>query len=357
MRQFVLKISFVILIAFFALAIKNRSFLKQIYEAYHYDTFNVFHWKNIRFTSAEPNKNFVKTQFIVHNPKKFNAFIFGSSRVGWLPKEGLPDNYENETLCWYNMTSSVATPNDHFMTIKTLKKNKVSVKVIVLGFDEISMYRSPDVQKIDLGRAPFQLYKNKTEFYLPYLAIKTDLSIIKQIDEYNTENHALEKNVFYNYGWLGGKTSDFSLTENPDLTHYEWIHNGYSYQESHEDIYRIVRFCRENNIKLFLFTSPLWQITYKNAVDDGYFDFLRLVAKNCEFYNFSSLNNYTKDPRYYFEWSHYRPALGLLVEKMLFGTEDEKAQIRKDAGDELWGIKVNAENADFVIQKLREQLE
>ncbi len=363
MRQFVLKISFVILIAFFALAIKSRSFLKQIYEAYHYDTFNVFHWKNIRFTSAEPNKNFVKTQFIVHNPKKFNAFIFGSSRVGNLPKDFLPKVLAEKNLLWYNMTYSEGVPKEHLESIKTFLSNDVCVDVIVLGFDNISMYASMEQHGGQLLRMPYQVYENdKFAFYKPYLQTGVDESIMNQVEKiYNTSERSdsyLQSELwFYDYGTAPDVQYIDSLTENPDLNRYEVEHAKYPCKESHKDIEEIVRFCRENNIKLFLFTSPLWQITYKNAVDDGYFDFLRLVAKNCEFYNFSSLNNYTKDPRYYFEWSHYRPALGLLVEKMLFGTEDEKAQIRKDSGDELWGIKVNAENADFVIQKLHEQLE
>ncbi|MDE5775819.1 MAG: hypothetical protein K2H67_02950, partial [Treponemataceae bacterium] len=78
MKKFLLKLA-IIAFPFLTLAL-TLSLLNM-----HYDTFNVFHWKNIRFTSAEPNKNFVKTQYIIHNPKKFNAFIFGSSRVANIP--------------------------------------------------------------------------------------------------------------------------------------------------------------------------------------------------------------------------------------------------------------------------------
>ena len=39
-------------------------FLICVFSIIHYDTFNIFHWNNIRFTSAEPNKNFVKTKEI-----------------------------------------------------------------------------------------------------------------------------------------------------------------------------------------------------------------------------------------------------------------------------------------------------
>jgi hypothetical protein len=45
-----------------------------------------------------------------------------------------------------------------------------------------------------------------------------------------------------------------------------------------------------------------------------------------------------------------------MMEQLIFGTEEEKARIRKEAGDDLWGIKVNAGNIDLVIQHLQEQL-
>ena len=76
---------FLIKVFFLALAISSIPL-----SAIYFDTFNIFHWKNIRFTKADPNKNYIKTQYIVHNPKKFNAFVFGSSRVGAIPKDALP---------------------------------------------------------------------------------------------------------------------------------------------------------------------------------------------------------------------------------------------------------------------------
>ena len=110
MKRLFGKSLFVLLIVLAVLFVKNRAFLHQICEAYHYDTFNVFHWKNIRFTSAEPNKNFVKTKYIIENPQKFNAFIFGSSRVGRLPPDLLPKDLDGTPLRWYNMTYSEGIP-------------------------------------------------------------------------------------------------------------------------------------------------------------------------------------------------------------------------------------------------------
>ena len=356
MKKFLFKLLFLTqsVIALFFL----RSKILQAWKGFHYDTFNVFHWNNIRFTGAEPNKNFIKTKYILANPQKFNAFVFGSSRVGNLPLGGLPNKIAETELRWYNMTYSEGIPAEHVASLKTFINANVDIKMIVAAFDNIVMYASVQDHEKQLLRIPYQVYeKNPLAFYLPYLTTETDDSIISQVLEYDPAPHEQEFIDFYNYD--GCVNDDFSLTENPDYERFKSVHFGqeYTQQDAPNDIAEIANICKEKGIKLILLTNPIYETTYKDAVEHGYFDLLKYVSQECEFYNFSSLNNYTKDSHYYFESSHYRPALGMLVEKVLFGTEEEKAQIRKDAGDELWGINVNAENVDFVIQNLRGQLE
>lgn len=354
MKRFLSKI---LIATFFALGLYlyvNQLPPNQIYEALHYDTFNVFHWKNIRFTSAEPNKNFIKTQYIIHNPQKFNAFIFGSSRVGNIPPDALPKESDGVSLRWYNMTHSEGIPAEHLQTVRTFLKNGVKIDMIMLGFDNIAMYASVAQHERQLLRMPFQVCEESPlRFYMPYLKNITASSIIKEVSLYNAAENKTESERFYDWG---GSASDFVLTENPKMEHYEIGHTGYSQKKAHEDIEKIAALCSEHGIRLVLLTNPLYQTLYRNSVEDGYFDFLRSVAQKCEFYNFSALNNYTTNPQYYYEWSHYRPALGLLVEKVLFGTDEERERIRRDAGDTLWGAKVNAGNVEEIIAHLQGQL-
>ena len=322
----------------------------------YFDTFNVFHWRNIRFTSAEPNKNFIKTQYIIHNPKKFNAFVFGSSRVYNIPLDVLPKEAGGKPLRWYNMTHSEGIPAEHLQTVRTFLKNGVKISMIMLGFDNIAMYASVAQHERQLLRIPFQVYeKNAFRFYVPYLKNKTARSIVKEVSRYNAAENKTETERFYDWG---GSASDFVLTENPQMERYVSNHEGkeFTQKDAYKDIAAIAELCRENGIALVLFTSPLYETTYRDAAENGYFDFLRSVAGVAEFYNFSALNNYTTNPQYYFEGSHYRPALGLLVEKVLFGTDEERESIRRDAGDALWGARVNAGNAEEIIAHLQGQL-
>ncbi len=358
MKRFIGKAFFIVIVALILVLVKNRSFLHSLYESYYYDTFNVFHWDNIRFTTAEPNKNFVKTKYIVENPKKFNSFVFGSSRVGNIPPERLPAELNGTKLNWYNMTYSVGIPAEHYLTVQTFIRNKVNVKMVIVGFDNISMQASIEDHKKDLLRMPYQVYEeSKKDFLLPYLQLQIDQSIINEIDSYDRVLHESDWKFFYKYGTSFWVTDTTALTENPELERYKSTCSGYRFKDSYKDIEQLVDLCDEHGIVLVLFTSPMYQSLYKNSVEDGYFDFLRKVAQRCEFYNFSTLNNFTMNPKYYYEWSHYRPALGLRVEKVIFGTDEELAEVRREAGDDLFGMKVNSENVDYIITRLNEQLE
>ncbi len=355
MKRFIIKSSCVILLAFFSLLVKNRSIIQMVCMAFHYDTFNVFHWKDIRFTDAEPNKNFIKTRYILEVPQKFNAFVFGSSRIGYIPPDGLPKVLDGTDLHWYNMTCSEGIPVEHYMTLQTFLNNGVHVEMVVVGFDNISMYTSLDKHKHQLLRRPYQVYEDsKWTFFKPYLKFVGAESIMAQVDSYTPEEHAEKKQFFYDFG-TDPLVADFGLTEDPQMDRYEAGFTGFPQKDSYKDLEKIVHLCRENGIKLVLFTSPLYQSIYRNSVADGYLSFLKDVAQECEFYNFSTLNNFSQNPKYYFEANHYRPALGIRIEKVMFGTDAEREEVRRESGDDLFGAKVGAENVDYVIGRLLEQ--
>lgn len=341
---------------FLKIALMSLPFVIMVLSTLYFDTFNVFHWRNIRFTSAEPNKNFVKTQYIIHNPKKFNAFVFGSSRVNYIPPDALPEEADGKSLRWYNMTHSEGIPAEHLQTVRTFLKNGVKIDMIILGFDNIAMYASLGQHEQQLLRMPFQVYEESPfRFYAPYLKNITARSIVEEVSRYNAAKKKTETELFYDWS---GSASDFVLTENPQMERYVSNHEGkeFTQKDAYKDIAAIAELCRENGIALVLFTSPLYETTYRDATENGYFDFLRSVASVAEFYNFSSLNSHTTNPQYYFESSHYRPALGLLVEQVLFGTDEERERIRREAGDALWGARVNAGNVEEVIAHLQEQI-
>ncbi len=357
MKRFIIKLAYVLLLFLAFVLVKNRLLVERVCSAFYYDTFNVFHWKDIRFTEAEPNKNFIKTRYVLENPGKYNAFLFGSSRVGYIPPDRLPQELGGSRLSWYNMTCSEGIPAEHYLTLQSFLNNGVRIAMVIVEFDNIPMYVSLTQHKHQLLRRPYQVYEeNKWTFFRPYLKFETPDTIKEELDGYVAEDHRAEHAIFYDYG-TNSLITDFGLTENPQMKYFEAGHPGYPFKDSYKDLKDIVLLCREHDIELVLFTTPLFQTIYRNTVADGYFDFLRSVAQECAFYNFSTLNNFTKDPSYYFDCNHYRPILGLFIEKILFGTDEEREKVILESGDDLFGMRIDAENVDYVLDRLRRQLD
>ncbi len=329
---------------------------------YHTDTFNVFHWKSIRSISSDWNVNFIKTQYIVHNPDKYNAFIFGSSRVGGLPYKSLPHSYNGKELNWYNMTYPSGIPSENLLSIKTFLNHGVHVDFVLVGFDNISMYASLEEHEKNLLRRPYQVYeKSKWDFYQPYITNFPEFPILKEvflytIGRYDREQYKNQRHFLYNPD-NRQEGVEFSLIENPQEDQYAISTFEYSQKESYRDLEELFAFCAENNIPLVLFTSPLYHELYRYCAKQGYLEFLQQVGERCEFYNFSSLNNYSKDRHYYAESSHYVAAFGQILEKFIFCSESKRAEIRAAAGDDYFGIKVNAKNVTEVINHLHQQLD
>ena len=78
------------------------------------DPYNVFHVDHIRDMGVEPNKNFIKMKYVLENKDKYDTFIFGSSRVGFLYFDTSP--YEH----YYNMSYSEGLPKEHLDNLKVL---------------------------------------------------------------------------------------------------------------------------------------------------------------------------------------------------------------------------------------------
>ncbi|MCR4902626.1 MAG: hypothetical protein K6A23_07200 [Butyrivibrio sp.] len=315
------------------------------------DTFNIFHYDNIRITSAEPNKNYIKTRYITENPDQYNAFIFGSSRVANIPVDGLiTGTAKGEALNWYNMTCSMSVPGEQLSILEEFISSGVDVKAVIIGVDELSMSGTADVHYDDLMRKPYELYEdNKLGFYYDYLIVKPEFSLLPEVlFEQNSESVIAEKNEFYNYGVAIANT-DFSLGDKgTDLGVLEC--GEYTGGTTIEDMKKMVSLCDEEGIELYVFTSPILESTYRNAVAMGYLDFLKDLSTVTGYINFSGLNDITTNTAYYFDSSHYRPVVGLEIENVIFGKETADT-------DSFYGVRVNNENADDIIAGLELQLQ
>lgn len=290
------------------------------------DTFNVFHYRNLRVTDASCNDNFVKTKNILETPDRFNAFILGDSRVANLPKEALPQSINGKCLSWYNMTCAMACPKENAETLKTFLNNGIQVDAVIIGIDEISMYTTYAHNTDEMMLKQYQEYeKNPIAFYYSYLKLKPEFGILRQAitqDEVDRATAAL----LYDYGVYPQNTVLSVPSEPREMAKSLGCQDypGKENCEALQAIDEIKTLCEQNGIELKIFTAPILQTTYEDAVSRGYLDFLEDLSEVTDFYNFSGLNEYTTDMRYYYDASHYIPYVGMQIEDILFSNDKIK---------------------------------
>lgn len=285
--------------------------------AYVIDPYNVMHWDNIRDNGVEPNKNYIKTQYIIENPDKFDGYILGSSRVGSIHVEKITDEH------LYNMTYSGGIPANHVETLQAFLDNGVTVKSIYMGVDNISYTFSPADYTGTPLRASWQELQSMDTFFNIYMNPKMNIQSLEVI-----ANKRPNPNIsaFYTYGW------DINYNE---ISSYDWDNaypvtgSRYLMESTLADIAQVKKLCDENGIKLVIWTNPLHHLTYEDALNRNYLGFLEQLAQITDYYNFSGLNEITTNNDNFVDPSHFRAEIGdIMIDIMWNGAsyEDLHAQ-------------------------------
>lgn len=303
------------------------------------DPYNVFHTNNIRDNGIEPNTNYIKLNYIMANPTKFNAYLFGSSRVGAIHTENIKD------VNCYNMTYSEGIPQEHLDNLKTMIANNIIPKRIYLGVDSLSYTMNPREHYAEHSRISYEYAK---EHPIEFLSLYLDPSMaLKSLE--TTKNHTPDPDYtkrFYNQGWWCdyGRESLISQENAPTiLGEYNFI------TETIDCIAEFVALCKENNIELIVFTNPMHYINHYDSWDT-YPEFLKQLANVTDYYNFSGLNDITLDHGNYVDTSHYNAETGDLILEYMAGNVPNETLL-----DQGFGMYVTVENVQELLGLLESQ--
>lgn len=329
MKKFILKVVIYLLI------IASVS----IIPAYLIDPYNVFHWDEIRDNGVEPNKNYIKTKYIVNNPELFESYILGSSRVSSVHPEKISDEKV------YNMTYSRAVPAENLETIKTLLNNNVKIKNVYIGVDSWSYTLDPQVH---LGTGLNSSYSYLQD-YGSFLAIYTNpWTVFSSLKTILGNNHTWGGfDTFYTAGW----DIDYDAVSTYDFNNAKASMGGtYMLEKTLEDIREIKSFCDDNNIGLVVWVNPLYKITYEESLKKDFYKFLEGLAEITDYYNFSGLNDITLNSDNYVDSSHYRAEVGDMIINVVWNKEKYDKLFEQG-----FGWLVNQGNIEDLIEILKSQ--
>ncbi len=107
--------------------------------------------------------NFSKMKYVLSVPDKFDSFIFGSSRVGYIHN----DKISGEKC--YNMTSSAANATEHLWNLKTMLKNNIRPKKIYIGVDSFTHTELIEWNSEVPGHCPYEYLVDEHGFIRPHM--------------------------------------------------------------------------------------------------------------------------------------------------------------------------------------------
>ncbi len=309
------------------------------------DPFNIFHVSSPRNNGVEPNKNYMKMHNVLTHPDKYDSFLFGSSRVGFIDVGKLEDGV------YYDMMYSEGTPREHLDNLKVMISHGIIPKHVVVGVDDISYFVDPDFHQNQLYRLPCPwdgTLSDKAGFYLRYF----DLITLSQSLEVMKEHAEKDYDPDYQMRLLetGTENLDIPPAFNYDGAKAWWSDYYYPREQVLTEIRELVDLCREHDIELKVFTNPLHALTYAKDIDNGYLVFLEELAEVTPYWNFSGFNGVTLDYSNYYETSHYCPAVGdMMIDSIYKGKTDKKLL------SEGFGMYVTQDNVGELMEILNEQ--
>ncbi len=266
--------------------------------------------------STPVNERYLKTSYILDNSKKYDSFIFGSSRVGVLEGEKL-----NKMGKFYNMTFAGALPVEILDTIKTFEEKNIKIKNIILGIDDFDFYKDPSSQEKILYKISYRKLKENKLNFVKYYLLKNPMSKINR-------TYLLKKGkIFFDILETGRWKKDNIdiIIENNIKKHRENLSNikinssnGDRINETILEIKSIIKLCKKNNINLVIIYLPRYINSYnanKEIIEKSKIE----LQKITNYWDFVKLDGYTNDEYYWYEESHYRPILGRMILKRIFG--------------------------------------
>lgn len=319
---------------------------------YIVDPFNIFDSGFLKH-HAQHNERFLKIKYLEKNHSKYNSYIFGSSRIGTTDPKTIEQYIPNSKF--YNMTISSANLYDYIMHLRYMLKKNYEIKNLYLQIDirDLEGYgrSDSDYQK---KLHPYVTDNSLNEFYLQYLFG----FFPKNIKEKVMLNLNYEEKGKYFLNTTGMWTS--TIKENKLLKDCkEYVRNEKSFhkkvkrnkrlnniKKTIKAIKNIKSLCKQNDINIYIFTTPHNQNMMNSFIMDDYLNFLQYISKETNFYDFSGYNSITTNNCNYYESSHYRPLVANLIAARIFN--DENIKVPDD-----FGFYVTQQNMDNYFKILR----
>jgi hypothetical protein len=305
-----------------------------------------------RFYPDAINQHIFNPEFIFSHPKRFDSFIFGSSRVAVIDPAKIGGGN------FYNMSYSQGLPSEHLAIIKAFLRREIKIKTVLIGLDEFCFAISAEEHKNQLLRImhPDISGQSRLTLFLLYFFRKPSLfeaanAKNELLHKKREDGFMLDKNGL-NLGWVN-KERTINAVQKPIFPNQMPLYAPIKYPP--QDVDRSIRIIEElvnlskiNNFSVILFFNPMNAKIYLNYANE----LMRIkerLARITDYYDFSGFNSVTTNDVNYYEEGHYRYLVGDLIIKKIY--DEDKMTIPRD-----FGVRVTKENINEHIENQRREL-
>lgn len=304
---------------------------------YIVDPYNItkYNLLNIKYKFARDDRTEKVNFFTTLN--KFDNVLVGSSRVYTINPEKISAKLGGTT---YNFGVGTATVEDHLGILLYLKKENKLPKNLIIGVDFYTF--NPDIPPnkyfLENQSLNFLSYdSNEDEYLSKFFSFDSLRASIKTLKKHlNGKN---QKSRFDKNGWAGvyedyskrDMQKDLIKTKQEIQKNIEIFYSNLNYKQIDQkkvQYYESIRkICKENNISLFLFSTPLHpellnilknNINTQKALDE----FLSYLNSFEHFYNFYNDNDIYSDLRNFDGSTHTSTNAGDIIVEKLFTKAD-----------------------------------
>lgn len=295
----------------------------------------------------------------------WDTIVLGTSR----PKAGLPAHhpiFDTNRVC--NLAVDAARMSEAAAILEYVRVRQPLQRVVL--FLDFAMFRSSTFYKYDFAESRFNPNLSLFEYHCKNLvgaaATERSRKFVSRLMR-GESNRAGETNGFYVHS-LRARTSQRELFERVIRSH------AYAYSamrpapEQMQELRRLIQTCRDRGIALTMAMNPvhavdleLWRAgenwerfeQWKRdvvavAAEEG-------VAERFSIWDFSGYSDLTTEEippagntalrmKFYYENSHYTPALGALMLERMFGT-----------GARGFGTRISSKNIEEHLQRIRDE--
>lgn len=289
-----------------------------------------------------PNERALKIRHILNNPKKYDSFIFGSSRAELLNAKSINKGH------FYNFTFPISTFYEELRYLKMFINKGIKIKNIILCIDNDSFKYDeyPYSPCFSKNQAHFLYYPEtvlqKIKYYTTFLFINP----LNQNDN-KIKFYDFTKKAFFDSG---------SIAQSMDLK---------TYKRSTEKITKIYKttspynpvnlkllkefseLCKQNNINLTVIIMPEHYKSYIENQLSRYNEYKEKIAEITPYYDFSGVNKMTTNDFNFYNYSHFDYNVACAILERLYGKNKFSAPSIEGFGD-----YVTNDNVDEHIKTL-----